>query len=117
MLALEGLKVIDFTRFVSGPFCSMQLADHGADVIKIESPIDRGDQLRRWGPFVPDSDQSYYFVTLNKNKRSIALDLKSSDGIEIVKKLIKTGDVLVENFRPGLMDKIGLSAGSFFVFV
>ncbi len=109
MLALEGLKVIDFTRFVSGPFCSMQLADHGADVIKIESPIDRGDQLRRWGPFVPDSDQSYYFVTLNKNKRSIALDLKSSDGIEIVKKLIKTGDVLVENFRPGLMDKIGLS--------
>ena len=107
MYALEGIKVVDLTRFVSGTFCSMQLADHGADVIKIESPIDRGDQLRRWGPFV--DDQSYYFISLNKNKRSIALDLKNQEGIKIVKRLIENGDVLVENFRPGLMDKMGLS--------
>ena len=107
MYALEGLKVIDLTRFVSGPFCSMQLADHGADVVKIESPIDRGDQLRSWGPFV--GDNSYYFISLNKNKRSIALDLRSPEGFEIVKRLIEKSDVLVENFRPGLMKKMGLS--------
>ena len=107
MGALEGLKVVDFTRFVAGTFCSMQLADHGADVIKVESPVDRGDQLRRWGPF--DGDKSYYFITLNKNKRSIALDLRSPEGIEIVKRLIRQSDVLVENFRPGLMKKMGLS--------
>mgnify|MGYP000005858743 FL=1 len=107
MYALEGLKVVDLTRFVSGTFCSMQLADHGADVVKIESPIDRGDQLRSWGPFI--GDKSYYFITLNKNKRSIALDLRSPEGIEIVKRLIEESDVLVENFRPGLMEKMGLS--------
>jgi crotonobetainyl-CoA:carnitine CoA-transferase CaiB-like acyl-CoA transferase len=107
MYALEGLKVVDLTRFVSGTFCSMQLADHGADVVKIESPVDRGDQLRSWGPFI--GDQSYYFITLNKNKRSIALDLRSPEGIAIVKRLIEESDVLVENFRPGLMKKMGLS--------
>jgi CoA:oxalate CoA-transferase len=107
MRALEGLKVVDLTRFVSGTFCSMQLADHGADVIKIESPIDRGDELRSWGPF--DGDKSYYFMSLNKNKRSIAIDLRKTEGIEIVKRLIEKGDVLVENFRPGVMDKMGLS--------
>jgi crotonobetainyl-CoA:carnitine CoA-transferase CaiB-like acyl-CoA transferase len=107
MYALDGLKVVDFTRFVSGTFCSMQLADHGADVVKIESPIERGDQLRDWGPFV--GDNSYYFITLNKNKRSIALDLRNPEGIRIVKQLIEKSDVLVENFRPGLMEKMGLS--------
>ena len=106
MGALDGLKVVDFTRFVAGPFCAMQLADHGAEVVKIESPIDRGDQLRGWGPF--DGEQSTYFNTLNKNKKSIALDLKSKRGIEIAKKLIRRADVLVENFRPGLMAKMGL---------
>ena len=104
---LEGLKVVDFTRFVAGPFCVMQLADLGADVVKIESPPERGDQLRAWGPFI--GDKSYYFITLNKNKRSIALDFKSPQGLEIVKEMIKGGDILVENFRPGLMDKMGLS--------
>lgn len=108
MRALEGLKVVDFTRFVAGPFCAMQLADHGADVVKIESPPDRGDELRGWGPPFIDG-QSYYFITLNKNKRSIALDLRSPQGIEIIKKMIKTADVLVENFRPGVMAKMGLS--------
>ena len=108
MSALEGLKVVDFTRFVAGTFCAMQLADHGADVIKIESPPDSGDELRGWGPPFIDG-QSYYFITLNKNKRSIALDLRSPQGIEIVKKMIKTADVLVENFRPGVMAKMGLS--------
>jgi crotonobetainyl-CoA:carnitine CoA-transferase CaiB-like acyl-CoA transferase len=107
MRALEGLRVVDFTRFVSGTFCSMQLADHGADVIKIESPIDRGDELRGWGPF--DGDKSYYFMSLNKNKRSIAVDLRKHEGIEIVKRLTERGDVLIENFRPGVMDKMGLS--------
>ena len=108
MRALEGLKVVDFTRFVAGPFCAMQLADHGADVVKIESPPERGDELRGWGPPFIDG-QSYYFITLNKNKRSIALDLRSPKGIEIVKKMIKEADVLVENFRPGVMGKMGLS--------
>jgi crotonobetainyl-CoA:carnitine CoA-transferase CaiB-like acyl-CoA transferase len=107
MGALDGLKVADFTRFVAGPFCSMQLADHGAEVIKIESPIDRGDQLRSWGPFY--GTHSYYFITLNKNKKSIAVDLRSDQGVDIVKKIIKKSDVLVENFRPGLMKKMGLS--------
>ena len=106
MGALDGLKVVDFTRFVAGPFCAMQLADHGADVVKIESPIDRGDQLRGWGPF--DGDQSTYFNSLNKNKKSLALDLKSYRGIGIAKQLIRRADVLVENFRPGLMAKMGL---------
>jgi len=108
MRALEGLNVVDFTRFVSGPFCAMQLADHGADVVKIESPPDRGDELRGWGPPFIDG-QSYYFITLNKNKRSIALDLRSPQAIEIVKRMIKRADVLVENFRPGVMAKMGLS--------
>jgi crotonobetainyl-CoA:carnitine CoA-transferase CaiB-like acyl-CoA transferase len=107
MYALESLKVVDLTRFVAGSFCTMQLADHGADVIKIESPVNRGDQLRNWGPFV--GDLSYYFVTLNKNKRDIALDLRSPEGIKIVKLLIEKSDILVENFRPGLMAKMGLS--------
>jgi len=105
--AIDGLKVVDLTRFVSGTFCSMQLADHGADVIKIESPIDRGDELRSWGPF--DGGKSYYFMSLNKNKKSVAIDLRKTEGIEIVKRLIKKGEVLVENFRPGVMDKMGLS--------
>jgi crotonobetainyl-CoA:carnitine CoA-transferase CaiB-like acyl-CoA transferase len=107
MGALDGIKVVDFTRFVSGPFCSMQLADHGAEVIKIESPVDRGDQLRSWGPF--DGEHSYYFMTLNKNKKSLALDLKSDPGREIAKQIIQESDVLIENFRPGLMDKMGFS--------
>jgi len=108
MRALEGLKVVDFTRFVAGPFCAMQLADHGADVIKLESPVDKGDELRGWGPPFIDG-QSYYFITLNKNKRSVALDLRSPEGIEIARTLIKEADVLVENFRPGVMAKMGLS--------
>jgi CoA:oxalate CoA-transferase len=108
MRALEGLKVVDFTRFVSGPFCAMQLADHGADVIKLESPPDKGDELRGWGPPFIDG-QSYYFITLNKNKRSVALDLRSPKGIGIARALIKEADVLVENFRPGVMAKMGLS--------
>ena len=108
MRALEGLKVVDFTRFVAGSFCTMQLADYGADVIKVESPVDKGDELRGWGPpFI--NGQSYYFITLNKNKRSIALDLRSPKGIEIVTEFIKGADVLVENFRPGVMAKMGLS--------
>ena len=108
MRALEGIKVVDFTRFVAGPFCAMQLADHGADVVKVESPPDRGDELRGWGPPFIDG-QSYYFITLNKNKRSIALDLRNPEGITIARDLIKEADVLVENFRPGVMAKMGLS--------
>lgn len=108
MRALEGIKVVDFTRFVAGPFCAMQLADHGADVVKIESPPDKGDELRGWGPPFIDG-QSYYFITLNKNKRSIALDLRSPEGLNIARDFIKEADVLVENFRPGVMAKMGLS--------
>jgi len=108
MRSLEGIKVVDFTRFVAGPFCAMQLADHGADVVKVESPPDKGDELRGWGPQFIDG-QSYYFITLNKNKRSVALDLRSPEGLNIARDLIKEADVLVENFRPGVMAKMGLS--------
>jgi crotonobetainyl-CoA:carnitine CoA-transferase CaiB-like acyl-CoA transferase len=108
MEALEGIKVIDLTRFVAGPFCSMQLADLGAEVVKFESPPERGDELRGWGPPFIDG-QSYYFLTLNKNKKSISLDMRTPQGLEIVRKMIKRSDILVENFRPGIMKKMGLS--------
>ncbi|WP_269411515.1 CaiB/BaiF CoA transferase family protein [Lentibacillus daqui] len=105
MLPLEGIKVIDLTRILSGPFCTMTLADLGADVIKIERPS--GDDTRQWGPpFV--EDESAYFLSVNRNKKSVVLDLKKEKGKEILKDLIKDADVVVENFRPGTMDKLGI---------
>jgi len=102
---LEGVRVLDLTQAYSGPFCTMHLADHGADVIKIESPY--GDQSRTWGPFKNGS--SAYFAYINRNKKGIVLDLKSEEGKEMLKKLIRDADVICENFRVGTFAKLGFT--------
>ena len=103
--SLEGITVIDCSQILAGPFCSMLLADHGARVIKVEKP-NGGDDVRGWGPPFIGNDSSA-FVQLNRNKESISLDIKEKSGKEILKKLIKTADVLIENSRVGTMDKLG----------
>lgn len=105
MLPLSGIKVLDLTRVLAGPYCSMILADMGADVVKIERP-NKGDDSREYGPFV--NGESAYFMSINRNKKSITLNLKSPEGREIFKKLVKHFDVVLENFRPGVMEKLGL---------
>jgi len=108
--ALDGLRVLDFTLMLAGPFCTQLLADQGAEVIKIE-PI-TGDLTRSVGPFHPDDKQRAfggYFQSVNRNKMSIALDLKRAEAREIVLKLARRADVVVENFRAGVMDRLGLS--------
>jgi len=102
---LEGIKVLDLTRALSGPFCTMILGDLGADVIKVE-PID-GDMMRQWGPF--DRTESVYYLTGNRNKRAIAIDFRSTEGLELIKKMVRDCDVVVENFKPGSMDAMGLN--------
>ena len=97
MLPLSGLKVIDFTRVLAGPLCTMLLGDMGAEVIKIEDPR-HGDDTREWAPFV--NGWSTYFLGVNRNKKSVAIDLKSPDGSARLEELIRSADVLVENFRP-----------------
>jgi crotonobetainyl-CoA:carnitine CoA-transferase CaiB-like acyl-CoA transferase len=104
-LQLEGIRVIDLTRILSGPFCSMFLADMGAEVIKIEDP-DGGDPIRSQGGATPDG-YSLYFATFNRNKRSITLDLRSDAGKQILRRLIASADVLVDNYRPGVLDRMG----------
>ncbi|MBF6626423.1 CoA transferase [Aerococcaceae bacterium zg-BR9] len=103
--ALQGLKVVDMTRVLAGPYATMLLADMGADVLKIEMP-GKGDDSRAYGPYV--NGESAYFMSINRNKRSLTLNLKNEDAKEILIKLIKEADVLVENFRPGTMEKLGL---------
>ncbi|MGB7206232.1 MAG: CoA transferase [Anderseniella sp.] len=106
---LAGVRVLDFSRMLSGPYCTMMLADHGAEVIKIESPD--GDTSRSNGPYRnddPEHQWAGYFVSLNRSKKSIVLDLKSAEGRQTVLKLAKQADVLVENFRPGVMERLGL---------
>jgi CoA:oxalate CoA-transferase len=105
MKALEGVRVIDLTQAYSGPFCTMHLADHGAEVIKIERP-GMGDQTRDWGP--TKNDCSAYYAFLNRNKKSLELDLGSQEGKEILFKLVKDADVVCENFKVGTMDKLGV---------
>jgi crotonobetainyl-CoA:carnitine CoA-transferase CaiB-like acyl-CoA transferase len=108
--ALEGLRVIDLTQMLAGPFCTQLLADQGAEVIKIE-PLS-GDYTRSVGPFRSDDQlRAYggYFQSVNRNKRSIAVDLKSAAGKEVLMSLIADADVIVENFRAGVMDRLGLS--------
>jgi formyl-CoA transferase/CoA:oxalate CoA-transferase len=103
---LDGTTVVDFTRVLSGPYCTMLLADMGARVIKIEQP-DRGDDTRAWGPpFV--HGESAYFLSVNRNKESLSLDLKAPAAQEVIAKLLERADVLVENFRPGTMERLGL---------
>lgn len=106
---LKGLTVLDITRVVAGPYCSMLLADLGATVIKVEHPGDP-DYARTFPPFVgpEDAQLSAFFTQYNRNKLGITLDFKSTDGKELLKKLVRNTDILVENFRPGTMDKLGL---------
>lgn len=107
--ALDGLVVLDLTNFLSGPYCTMLLGDMGADVIKVERP-DGGDDARRMPPFVdgPGGPMSAPFAVWNRNKRSIALDLKAPADQAVVRALARRADVLVENFRPGTLDRLGL---------
>ena len=106
MLALEGMRVLDCTQIMAGPFCTLLLADMGADVIKIERP-EGGDDIRHTGPFI--DGWSAPFLGVNRNKRSVALDLRSDAGREIFKKLVSSSDVMVQNFRPGTLQRMGLS--------
>jgi crotonobetainyl-CoA:carnitine CoA-transferase CaiB-like acyl-CoA transferase len=104
---LHGVRVIDLTRVLAGPYCTMMLGDLGADVIKIEVP-GRGDDTRAWGPPYTESGQSAYFLSTNRNKRSLTLNLKSEAGLAILRELIQQGDVLVDNFRTGTLARWGL---------
>src|SRR5438128_12256086 len=102
---LEGIRVLDLSRVLAGPYCTMMLGDLGADVIKVESPA--GDDTRRWGPPYQGSESAYY-LCCNRNKRSLVLDLSSSEGQEIARRLARESQVLVENFRLGKMESWGL---------
>src|SRR5579883_3376779 len=103
--ALEGLKVIDLSRVLGGPYCAQMLADHGAEVIKIEPP--QGDETRLWGPPFDADGISAYFAGINRNKRTVALDLSKPEGRTVLLKLLEDADVLIENFKTGTMEKWG----------
>lgn len=103
---LDGVLVVDLTQNVAGPFCTMQLADLGADVVKVE-PIGTGDTARSYGPPLPGGERAG-FLSLNRNKRSLAIDLKAPEGRDVVQRLADLADVLVENFRPGVVERLGL---------
>jgi crotonobetainyl-CoA:carnitine CoA-transferase CaiB-like acyl-CoA transferase len=113
MRSLEDLRVLDVSRALAGPYCCMMLGDFGADVIKVELP-ERGDESRNWGPpFVGEPHEAYpgesaYFMAINRNKRSITVNLKSSEGQEIIKRIAGESDVFVENYRTGALEKMGL---------
>ena len=106
-LLLEGIRVLDFSHALAGPYCTMLLGDLGADVIKIEPP--KGDHSRQWGPpFI--NGESSYFLSVNRNKRSVVLDLKRPVAVRVAEKLAMASDVVVENFKPGTMARLGLDA-------
>src|SRR6478735_3131888 len=109
---LQGVVVVDLTRALAGPHAAMMLGDLGADVIKIETPHG-GDDTRGWGPpFISPADaerESTYFLSANRNKRSITLDLKTDDGRLALEEIVKRADVLLENFRTGVLDRLGFS--------
>jgi len=113
MRPLEGLRVLDLSRALAGPYCTMMLGDLGADVLKVERP-GRGDESRGWGPpfvgepYGPYPGESAYYMAINRSKRGITVNLKSSEGQEIIKRLAGLSDVLVENYRTGSLDKLGL---------
>lgn len=105
--ALEGLRIADFSRVLAGPYATMLLADLGADVVKVERP-GTGDDTRAWNPPADHDGTSTYFLSVNRNKRSVTLDLATDAGIEQARVLVAESDVLVENFRPGTMERLGL---------
>ena len=104
--ALDGIKVLDLSRVLAGPWCAMVLGDLGADVIKVESP--EGDDLRHFGPPF-EKGESAYFMVAGRNKRCVVADMKTDEGRALVRKLALTADVLVENFREGTLEKFGLA--------
>jgi succinate--hydroxymethylglutarate CoA-transferase len=110
---LKDIRIIDCTRALAGPYCTMTLGDFGADVIKIERPT-AGDESRGWGPpfvgdpYGPYPGESAYFISTNRNKRSLTVNLKDPQGQEIIRRLVKVSDVFIENFRTGVLDKMGL---------
>ncbi|MDA1128634.1 MAG: CaiB/BaiF CoA-transferase family protein [Chloroflexi bacterium] len=103
--ALDSIKVVDLTRTLAGPFCTMLMGDMGADVVKIEEPTG-GDETRKWTPFV--NGESTQFLTFNRNKRSLAVNLKEPEGLKIVRDLAADADVMIESFRAGTLDRLGL---------
>ena len=107
---LAGIRVFDLTRVLAGPYCTMFLGDLGAEVVKVEQP-GVGDDTRGWGPPFTGGE-SAYFLCINRNKKSITIDLKSSEGVKLVRRLAGTADVLIENFRPGTMERLGLGEES-----
>ena len=107
---LEGIRILDLSRMLSGPYATMMFADHGAEVIKVEDI--NGDSSRRSGPFRKDDqlkEWAGYFVSLNRNKKSVCLDLKNESCKNQFKELVKNVDILIENFRPGVMKRLGFS--------
>ena len=104
---LAGVRVVDLSRIVAGPYCTQQMADLGAEVIKVEPP--GGDDTRRFGPPFLGDDATYYF-SINRGKRSIAINLKNDAGKEIIYDLVRDADVVVENFRPGAAKRLGIDA-------
>jgi len=104
---LKNIKVLDFTMLLPGPLCTMHLGDMGADVVKVEHPV-AFDNTRKMGPFFPNKNVNSYYYLLNRNKKSIAINYKRKEGVELIKKIIQEFDILVEGFRPGMMDELGL---------
>ena len=104
--ALNGIRIVDLTQHLAGPFCTMLLADMGAEVFKVEPPW--GDASRTSPPYPAVEGQNAYYMFVNRNKKSVVLDLKSEKGVEVLKELVKISDVVVENFRPGVMDRLGI---------
>jgi len=108
--ALEGLRVLDLTQMLAGPFCAQLMADHGAEVIKVESP--EGDMTRAFGPYCDDDqvrNMGGYYQSVNRNKKGVVIDLKSEQGRQVLLSLVDKADVLIENFRAGVLDRLGLS--------
>jgi formyl-CoA transferase len=103
---LDGIRVLDLTRVVAGPYCSMFLGDLGAEVVKVEQP-GFGDDTRGWGPPFTGGESAYY-LCINRNKQSVTLDLKSIEGVELLRQMTEVADVVIENFRPGTMERLGL---------
>lgn len=103
---LEGIRVLDVSRVLAGPFCTMILGDLGAEVIKVEEPV-KGDETRSWGPPFIDGESAYY-LSINRNKKSITVNLKSKEGVEIIYKLAEKSDIFIENFRPGVTERLGI---------
>ena len=104
-MPLEGIRVLDLSRILAGPFCTMMLGDMGAEVIKVENPVG-GDDTRGWPPFY-DGGESSYFQSVNRNKKSLTLNLKAEEGKEVLRALVQESDILIQNFRPGAIERLG----------